>query len=112
MVEDGPWDDVRSCWFNSLYTRVVPSHAIELTSAHLDRGVASILKRQRITTATVKQKQDLAAVVHLCGSGTGEDYAKRGFRLVANQRCGDHDVRTYLALVNTMKQVFVRLGSG
>jgi len=27
VVEDGPWHDLRSCWFNSLYFRVVPSHA-------------------------------------------------------------------------------------
>src|SRR5437868_9082811 len=32
VVEDGPWDEPRSCWFNSLYMRVVPSHAVELTS--------------------------------------------------------------------------------
>jgi len=112
VVEDGPWDDVRSCWFNSLYARVVPSHAIELTSAHLDRSVANILERQRITSATVQQKQDLAAVIHLCGGGAGEVYAKHGFRPIANQRCGDHDVRSYLALVTAMKRVFVRLGSG
>ena len=24
VVEDGPWYDLRSCWFNGLYTRVVP----------------------------------------------------------------------------------------
>jgi len=40
VVEDGPWYAMRSCWFNSLYTRVVPSHAVELTSALLDRRVA------------------------------------------------------------------------
>ncbi len=68
VVEDGPWHDVRSCWFNSLYTRVVPSHAVELTSALLDRRVATTLERQRIATATLQQKQDLAAVVHLCGA--------------------------------------------
>ena len=32
VVEDGPWHDLRSCWFNSVYTRVVPSHAVELTA--------------------------------------------------------------------------------
>ena len=31
VVEDGPWHDPRSCWFNALYMRVVPSHAVELT---------------------------------------------------------------------------------
>ena len=43
VVEDGPWHDVRSCWFNALYTRTVPSHAVELTSAYLDaRGTRAL----------------------------------------------------------------------
>ena len=112
VVEDGPWDDAGSCWFNSLYTRVVPSHAIELTAAMLDRDVASAIGRRRIA-ATLQQKQNLAAVIHLCGAGAGDAYAARGFRLTARQRCGDHDVRGYLAQVNAMKQQFARLaGSG
>ncbi|HWZ81781.1 MAG TPA: hypothetical protein VNW47_04110 [Terriglobales bacterium] len=32
VVEDGPWNSWRSCWFNGLYARVVPAHAVELTS--------------------------------------------------------------------------------
>jgi len=111
VVEDGPWHDVRSCWFNSLYTRVVPSHAIELTAALLDRGVASAMGRQRIATATLQQKQGLAAVIHLCGAGAGDAYARRGFRLTARQRCGDHDVSNYLAQVNAMKRQFARLAA-
>jgi hypothetical protein len=111
VVEDGPWNDLRSCWFNSLYTRVVPSHAVELTSALLDRNVASILQRHRIASATLQQKQELAAVIHLCGAGAGEAYARRGLRLTPGQRCGDHDVRGYLAQVNAMKRVFGRLAS-
>lgn len=111
VVEDGPWHDVRSCWFNSLYSRVVPSHAIELTAALLDRGVASALERQRIAAATLQQKQDLAAVIHLCGAGAGDAYAARGFRLTARQRCGDHDVRDYLVKVNAMKQQFAWLAA-
>ncbi|MEK7764402.1 MAG: hypothetical protein AAB433_22750, partial [Nitrospirota bacterium] len=39
VVEDGPWHNPNSCWFNSLYTRVLPSHAIQLTAALLDRRV-------------------------------------------------------------------------
>ncbi len=106
VVEDGPWNDWGSCWFNSLYTRVVPSHAVELTSAFLHRGVARTLARQRITAATPQQKQDLAAVIHLCGAGEGDAYARRGFQLTAAARCGDHDVATYLAKVNAMKRYF------
>ena len=40
VIEDGPRADGRSCWFNSFYTRVLPSHAVELTAALLDRSVA------------------------------------------------------------------------
>lgn len=111
VVEGGPWHELRSCWFNSLYTRVVPSHAAELTSAYLDRHVAGTLERYRIASATLQQKQDLAAVIHLCGAGAGETYAKRGLRLTNGQHCGDHDVRRYLARINAMKRVFSRLAA-
>src|SRR2546422_1279964 len=111
VVEDGPWHDLRSCWFNSVYTRVVPSHAVELTAALLDRRVAETMERRRIVTATLQQKQDLAAVIHLCGARPGGVYARRGFRLTAGQRCGDHDVSGYLAQVDAMKRQFVRLAA-
>src|SRR5262245_30622566 len=80
VVEDGPWHDTRSCWFNGLYTRVVPSHAIELTAALLDRSVARAMARPQIRPATLQQKQDLAALIHLCGAGPADTYARRGFR--------------------------------
>jgi hypothetical protein len=111
VIEEGPWYDVHTCWFNGLYTRVVPSHAVELTAALLDRRVAGAIARQRISAATSRQKEDLAAVIHLCGAGPGEVYARGGFRLKPGQRCGDHDVAAYLARVNAMKRQFVRLAA-
>jgi len=111
VVEDGAWGDVTSCWFNSLYTRVMPSHAIELTAALLAHGVESAMRHKRIAAATLQKKQDLAAVIHLCGAGAGHAYAMRGFRPIPRQRCGDHDVRDYLARVNTMKYQFARLAA-
>ena len=99
------------CWFRGLYTRVLPSHAVELTSAMLDRGVARTLERRRIVTATLRQKQDLAAIIHLCGEGAGDAHARRGFRLTPGQQCGDHDVARYLAQVNGMKRQFARLAT-
>ena len=111
VVEAGPWHDPRSCWFNSLYTRVVPSHAVEMTAALLDRTVARTLERNGIATATLRQRQDLAAVIHLCGAGAGNAYARRGFRFTPGQRCGDHDARRYLAGVNALKRQFARLAS-
>jgi len=111
VVEDGPWHDLRSCWFNGLYTRVVPRHAVEMTAALLDRTVARTLERNRITTASLRERQDLAAVIHLCGSGGGDQYARRGFRLKRGQRCGDHDARRYVAQVNALKLQFARLAA-
>lgn len=106
VVEDGPWHDLRSCWFNALYARVVPGHAVEMTAALLDRTVARILERNRTVTASPRQRQDLAAVIHLCGAGAGNAYASRGFRFRAGERCGDHDVGRYLAKVNALKRQF------
>jgi hypothetical protein len=86
------------CWFNFLYMRTVPSHAVEMTAAFLDRAV----QRRSLKGATLQQKQDLAALIHLCGES-----ARLGAR-----RCGEHDAKAYLAEVNALKRVFTRLSSG
>src|SRR5262245_60992623 len=109
VVEEGSWHDPRSCWFNALYMRIVPDHAVELTAALLDGTVARALRRNRITTASLQQRQDLAAVIHLCGAGAGDTYAKRGFRLRRGERCGDHHVRSYLTEVNALNRQFAQL---
>ncbi|MDP9083213.1 MAG: lytic transglycosylase domain-containing protein [Pseudomonadota bacterium] len=109
VVEDGPWNDWSSCWFNRLYMRVIPSHAVELTSAHLDRSVARVLERHHLNSASTERKQELAAVIHLCGAGAGDLYARRGLKLVEGQRCGDHEARAYVARVNAMKRIFTAI---
>jgi hypothetical protein len=106
VVMDGPWHAWRSCWFNWLYFRVVPSHAVELTSAYLDRAVAGALTRHGIRAATPAQKENLAALIHLCGAGTGERYARRGLHLSPGLRCGDHDAKHYVTKVSLMKRAF------
>jgi hypothetical protein len=111
VVEDGSWNDWQTCWFNSLYARVVPGDAVELTSAHLDRSVTLALQRRHVFSATLQQKQSLAALIHLCGAGAGEEYVRRGFRLADGQRCGDHEARAYVARVIAMKAVFDRLAA-
>ncbi|MEP7313477.1 MAG: lytic transglycosylase domain-containing protein [Pseudomonadota bacterium] len=110
VVEDGPWHNLRSCWFNALYARVVPSHAVELTSAYLDRSIASIASRRGIPAGSVQQRQNLAAVIHLCGAGAGASYARRGYRVLPGQRCGDHDVRSYVARINATRKLFRAAG--
>jgi hypothetical protein len=111
VVQDGPWYDLDSCWFNALYMRVLPSHAIELTSAWLDRQVSLTLARRRIANATLEQQQNLAAVIHLCGPAAGDAYASRGFRLTDGARCGDHAAEGYLQRVKRMQRVFSCLAS-
>jgi hypothetical protein len=101
--------DVPSCGSNALYYRVVPAHAVELTAAYLDRNVAVILERHRMKSVALRRKQALAAVIHLCGAGAGDEYARRGFRLSEGQRCGDHEVRAYLGRIDAMRSVFNRL---
>jgi hypothetical protein len=112
VVEQGSWNDWHSCWFNGLYARVLPTDAAELTSAYLDWHVARILLRHHAAAKTLQQKQDLAALIHLCGAGAGEEFARHGFRLAEGQRCGDHEARGYLARVSAARREFEQLSAG
>jgi Transglycosylase SLT domain len=109
VVEDGPWDNFKSCWFNWLYTRTIPSHAVEMTSAYLDRDVSNILARNHVAHASLEQRQTLAALSHLCGAGAGDDFARRGFRWIPGQKCGDHDARAYVGRVMGFERFFESL---
>jgi hypothetical protein len=111
VVADGPWNDWHSCWFNSLYARVIPSDAVEMTSAYLDRSVALIIERHRLSAAPLQQKQMLAALIHLCGAGAGDEFARRKFKLADGQRCGDQKARAYIERVESMRSVFSSLGN-
>ena len=122
QMTDGAFDEARrycirhhaveeGCWSDGLYTRVVPSHAVELTAVYLDRHVTEILDRLPKVHPTPQQKQDLAALVHLCGAGPAEAYARRRFHLAHGERCGDHDPAVYLAEVHAMEHLFRRLAA-
>jgi len=104
VVEEG-------CPLEGLYTRVVPSHAIVLTAVFLDRNVTAILSHQRSPAASPQKKQEVAAIIHLCGPASAKAFVRHGFYLTDRERCGDHDVATYLAQVNMLKQEFLRLAA-
>ena len=70
---------------------------------------SSTLELEGVGAATLRQKQDLAGVIHLCGAGAGGVYAKRGFRQGAEQQCGDHDVGRYLERLRALQRVFAKL---
>lgn len=110
-IENGPLNKGKSCWFNSLYTRTIPSHAVEMTSAYLDIHVNKLLRRYGLRRATAQQKHNLAALIHLCGAGAGNLYARRGLSLAPGQRCGDHSAASYVAKMNSFKAVFRQLAA-
>lgn len=124
QMTDAAFDDARrycirdhvvvdtGCVLRDTYMRVVPSHAVELAAIYLDRNVAAVLGELPRRAASRQQKQDLAAIVHLCGAGPAAAFARRGFRLAADERCGDHDAASYLARVTAMTQLFAALGAG
>ena len=109
-IQDNAVTDT-GCGSPLLAIRVMPSHAIELTSVYLDRNVTGVLARAGNVTASAQQKQDLAAFVHLCGGGPATAFARRKFQMVADERCGDHLVASYVARVNAMKRQFARLAA-
>jgi hypothetical protein len=110
VASAGPWDDFNSCWFNELYTRILPSHSIEMTSAYLHQKVSELLPEQS-AKASLEKKQKLAAVIHLCGAKRGQDFAARGFRTKAGELCGTHDLQRYLQKIDLLKKRFARLAA-
>jgi len=112
VVAAGSVTDLESCGNDGLYSRIDPGHAIELTAIYLDRGVAAVLGHSGTGMATAQQKQDTAAVLHLCGAGPAKVFARHGFQLAPGQRCGDHDPADYLAQVTALERQFQRLASG
>ena len=99
------------CGFTSLTIRAIPSHAIELASVYLARNVAAVLARVPDVPASLQQKQDLAAFIHLCGGGPATAFARRNFQMMPGERCGDHLVTAYIVRVNAMKRQFKRLAA-
>nr|WP_257168452.1 transglycosylase SLT domain-containing protein [Bradyrhizobium sp. SRS-191] len=99
------------CGSPTLYVRAWPAHAAELTVISLDRQVAAVLARHPAAKPTLQQKQDLAAVIHLCGAGPAAAFVRRGFKPESGERCGDHSVAGYLGKVNAMKKQFQKLAA-
>ena len=99
---------VEGCWLTGLYTRILPSHAVELAAIYLDRNVTAVLGRRR---ATAQQMLNIATIIHLCGAGPALAFVQHGFHLDAGEHCGDHDTAAYLARVNAMARDFRRLAA-
>lgn len=94
------------CYGSLYYSRLVPSHAIEMTSARLHYLVDQVLNDHKIKNATVKQKQDLAVVIHLCGLQKGKQLARAGMHASRIGLCGDHSPVSYLNRVASYQRKF------
>ena len=110
VVREEPWRDPPACVFNDLYVRWLPSHAVEMTAAWLDQAVRETLGNH-LSRATPEQRRCLAAVIHLCGRRRGTAFARRGFRALPGERCGDHDLARYVARVGHLAGEFARLAA-
>ena len=106
---DSSGDSEAACSFNGLYMRTLPSHAAELTSAYLHRSVVKTLGEKRAKKISLKDKQRLATVIHLCGASRGKKFAARRLRLNPGERCGTHDLKAYLDKVGHMQMHFAQL---
>ncbi|MGB9646836.1 MAG: hypothetical protein WCB44_17200 [Stellaceae bacterium] len=95
VIEEG-------CSLTGLDSRVLPSHAIELTAVFFDRKVTAILAGPLKAAASAQQKRELAAIIHLCGANPAKAFARRGFHPIPGERCGDQEVAAYLAQINAM----------
>jgi hypothetical protein len=109
VVHDGPWNDWHGCWMNDLYSRVIPSDAVELVSAYLTANTDDLLARYHRNNASLQQRQQLATVIHLCGAGAAATYVRQGLHAVPGQHCGDQDIAAYLGRVQALTRFFNRL---
>lgn len=109
VAKAGAWHDLKSCWFNASYNRLLPSHAIEMTSACLHIQTEQVVNRLKSRKVPLEAVQDLAAVIHLCGPSAGEEYAKGGFKFRPGRRCGAHDPKLYVSQIRGLKARFAGL---
>lgn len=93
----------------TMYSRLLPAHAIEMTAARLHWHAENLLRRHRVRSATLRDKQNLATVIHLCGLAKGERFVRSNLRLTRIGRCGDHDPAAYVRRVAKLQREFRRL---
>lgn len=107
VATEGAWYDLDSCRFNGSYSRLVGSHSIEMTSAFLHVSVERALSHFR-GRASLRDKQKLAAVMHLCGPNKGPEFVRAGFDVGAMGFCGTQRVSSYVRLVMKYRAQFAR----
>lgn len=96
---------------SSAFSRLLPAHAIEMTSARLHWHVENLMRRHGVRKASLRDKQNLATIIHLCGLGKGERLVRAQMRLTRIGRCGDHDPVAYVRRVSKLQREFQKLAA-
>ncbi|MGK0289620.1 MAG: hypothetical protein ACI86H_001066 [bacterium] len=99
------WYNRKGCKFNYFYTRLSSSNSIEVTAARLHYYTNRIIYRKKIKL-TQSKKQQLAAIIHLCGISAGRRFAKNNFQLSKLPRCGSHSTRRYIRKIVKLQKQF------
>ncbi len=97
------------CSNNFAYNRLIPSHAIEMTSSRLHFFAQQILMHRPRQKATLRDRQSLATIIHLCGVAKGETFARVHFNAHRLGHCGDHDPAAYLRRIKTLQVRFQKM---
>jgi hypothetical protein len=104
------WRD--GCWFDGLYTRLASCRATLSSSQRCFWTATSrrFLHAAQTRPPTCIRRRSSPRWSPLRCS-LGQAFARRSFHLIAGERCGDHDVATYLTEVNAMKRAFLHYGA-
>ena len=105
VAREGAWYDPSACWFNALYFRTVPSHAIEMTAALLHEAMAEALAER---SPRPRRAAPPRGLIHLCGAAAPRLRAARVPR-APGERCGAHDLDGYVGRVEALGRAFARL---
>ncbi len=101
-----PWYEFGPCWTRWIYSRLIPSHSIEMTSAYLTWTTYRLLKRARATGVNKARMQTVAAITHLCGERVADEYIRNGFRISGSRTCGSHSLAKYVTRVKAYYNAF------
>ncbi len=96
--------------FAGFHSRAIGSHSIEMTAAFLHAHVRKILSGSR-RRVSLREKQKLAATIHLCGPNKGPALVRANFNSDALGICGTKPVGSYVRLVMKYRTQFAQFAA-
>lgn len=100
--------NLKACWKNNFRFRFSAADSIQLTSARLHYYTNVALSNYKKTLSKTT-KQQLAAIIQLCGPGRAKEFIRNGFSLKQMKACGSHSVPNYVSRVFKYRKIFASL---